>query len=469
MSQENKDVAAYVKGLVDRARAAQQIAESYTQERVDELVLAIAWGMGGTDEVPVELAKMGLEETKLGDYDSKVAKMKGKARGLLHDLKHQKSVGVVEDNKETGLMRIVKPIGVIASLVPSTQPEMHPLVNAMNAIKARDAVIFSPHPSGKKTTFRTVEIMRGILKANGAPEDLLICAEDPTVALSTEIMRQCDLIIATGGTPMVKAAQSVGKPSYGVGAGNATMVVDETADLKDAAQKIKTSKIFDLASGCSCDNTVIIQESVYDEMVKELQAVGAYLATAEEKDKLQKALWPNWPDSHALSRDVVCKPVQTIAKVAEISVPENVQFILVEEQGTGEQYPFSGEKMCLVLTLYKYKEFDQAISMLNSILAYSGSGHSCGIYSHNRDHIMQMALSVKATRMNINLPNSASNTGNWWNKMPVTSSLGCGSWGGNIISENITLKHYMNNTWVISGITPVVPTDEELFGDIMKK
>lgn len=469
MSQENKDMAAYVKGLVDRARAAQQIAESYTQERVDELVLAIAWGMGGKDDVPHELATMAFEETKLGDYDSKVTKMKGKARGLLHDLKKQKSVGVVEDNKETGLMRIVKPIGVIASLVPSTQPEMHPLVNAMNAVKARDAVIFAPHPSGKKTTFRTVEIMRQILKANGAPEDLLICAENPNVALTTEIMRQCDLIIATGGSPMVRAAQSVGKPSYGVGAGNAVMVVDETADLKDAAQKIKTSKIFDLAAGCSCDNSVIIHESVYDAMIKEFQAVGAFLATADDKAKIQKALWPNWPADHVLNRDVVCKPVQTIASVAGISVPENTQFILVEEQITGKGSPFAGEKMCLVLTIYKYKDFDQAIDMLNANLDYSGSGHSCGIYSHDRGHIMQMALSVKATRMNINLPNSASNTGNWWNKMPVTSSLGCGSWGGNIISENIALKHYMNNTWVISGITPVVPTDEELFGDIMKK
>ena len=469
MNQEHTEMVAYVKGLVGRARAAQRIAESYTQERVDELVLALAWGMGGKDDVPNELAQMALEETRLGDHDSKVVKMKSKARGLLNDLKGQKSVGVVEDNKETGLMRIVKPIGVIASLVPSTQPEMHPLVNAMNAVKARDAVIFSPHPSGKRTTFRAVELMRKILKDNGAPEDLLICAENPTVALSSEIMRQCDLIIATGGTPMVRAAQSVGKPAYGVGAGNATMVVDETADLKDAAEKIKISKMFDLASGCSCDNAVIIQEGVYDAMIREFQAVGAYLATPQEKEKLQKALWPNWPNDYALNREIVCKPVQTIAKVAGISVPENTQFILVEEQGTGENYPFAGEKMSLVLTVYKYGDFDQAVAMLNANLAYSGSGHSCGIYSHNRDHIMRMALSAKATRVNINLPNSASNTGNWWNRMPVTSSLGCGSWGGNIISENLCLKHYLNNTWVISGVTPVIPTDEELFGDIMKR
>ena len=465
----SQNVVDYVAGLVERARKAQKIAEGFSQEQVDKLVTAIAWGMGGNEEIPNDLATMALEETKLGDHASKVIKVKSKSRGLLWDLKKQKSVGVIEDNKETGLMRIAKPIGVIASLVPSTQPEMHPLVNAMNAVKARDAVVFAPHPRGKKTTFQCVEYMRAILKANGAPEDLLVCAENPTVDMTTEIMKQCDLVIATGGSPMVKAAQSVGKPSYGVGAGNAIMVVDETADLKDAAQKIKISKTFDLASGCSCDNSVIVQEGVYDQLIKEFQAVGAYVATPAEKEKLQKAMWPNWPNDHALSRDVVCKPVAAIAKAAGISVPEHTQFIIVEESVPGGKSPFAGEKMCLVLTLYKYKGFDQAISILNENLAYSGAGHSCGLYSTKRENLQRLALETYTTRVNYNLPNSASNTGNWFNKMPVTSSLGCGSWGGNIISENVALKHYMNTTWVISGITPMVPTDEEIFGDIMKK
>ena len=267
---------------------------------------------------------------------------------------------------------------------------------------------------------------------------------------------------------MVKAAHSMGRPAYGVGAGNAIMIVDETADIKDAAQKIKTSKIFDLAAGCSCDNSIIVQESVYDEMLVAFKEVGAYLATPEEKVKLQKAIWPQWPESHALNREVVCKPVQTIAQVAGIEVPEGTSFILVEEEGTGEAFPFAGEKMCLVLTLYKYGEFDEAIRMLNENMAYSGAGHSCGIYSTNQEHMRELALKSYTTRVNINLPNSASNTGNWFNSMPVTSSLGCGSWGGNIISENISLKHYLNTTWVISAIQRHIPTDEELFGEYMK-
>jgi sulfoacetaldehyde dehydrogenase len=388
---------------------------------------------------------------------------------MLAALKGEKSVGVVEVSKATGLTRIVKPVGVIASLVPSTQPEMHPLVQSMNSVKARDAIIFSPHPGGKKTTFRTVEILRSIIKSCGAPEDLLICAENPTVEMSQEIMRQCDIIMATGGSPMVRAAHSVGKPAYGVGAGNAIMVVDETADLKDAAEKIKASKIFDLAAGCSCDNGVIIHESVYAKMLEEFKKVGAHLAGPAEKEKLQKALWPNWPADHVLNRKIIAKPVKTIAEVAGLAIPEDTSFILVEESEIGEKTPFAGEKMCLVISAWKYKDFGEAIKILNANQAYSGAGHSCGIFSKNDENVRRLALETYTTRVNINLPNSASNTGNWWNKMPATSSLGCGSWGGNIISENLALKHYMNNTWLISAIEPVVPTDEELFGDLLKK
>ncbi|MCD8140295.1 MAG: aldehyde dehydrogenase family protein [Planctomycetaceae bacterium] len=469
MSQENSNTVEYVAGLVARARTAQKIAEKFSQEQVDKLVLAIAYEFGIKEGVVEELGAMAVEETKLGDYPSKLSKVRGKARALLYELKKQKSVGIVEENAETGLTRIVKPVGVIASLVPSTQPEMHPMIQAMNAVKARDAIIFCPHPGGKKTTWRAVEVLRGVLKANGAPEDLTICVENISVEKTTEVMRQCDLIMATGGGPMVRAAHSVGKPAYGVGAGNATMIVDETADLKEAAEKIKISKTFDLAAGCSCDNAVIIQAGVYDRMLEEFKKVGAYLASADEKAKLQKAMWPNWPEDHILNRKIVAKPTATIAEVAGITIPADTSIILVEEDKVGAATPFAGEKMSLVLTVYKYDTFDQAIAILNANLAYSGAGHSCGIFTKNPEHVNRLALETYTTRVNVNNPNSASNTGNWWNKMPATSSLGCGSWGGNIISENLTLKHYMNNTWVIRAIPAAIPTDEELFGDLLKK
>lgn len=468
-SQSHEQVVAYVAGLVERARAAQKIAAGYTQEKVDELVTAITWETAGKNAICDELAKMALEETKLGDYNSKVIKVQKKCRGLLRDLKLQKSVGVVEEDTKKGLIRIAKPVGVIGALVPSTQPEMSPIMQAMCSVKARDAIIFAPHPRGKKTTMRTAAIMRDILKKFGAPEDLIICVENPTVDISNEVMRQCDLVIATGGQPMVRAAYSSGTPAFGVGAGNSVIVIDETADFALAAKNIRSSKCFDLAAGCSCDNSLVIQKDVYEKALDALKAEGAYLATPEQKAKLQKAIWPNWPNDHVINRDIVASPISNIAKLAGIEVPEGTTFILVEDEGSGIEHPFSGEKMCLVTAVYKYDKFEEAIAIVNANQAYSGAGHSCGIQSNNPDHILALSLETFTTRVVVNQPQAATNTGDWCNGMPFTSSLGCGTWGGNIASENIVLKHFMNNTWVIRPIPAVVPTEEELFGDFITK
>ena len=475
MSVQNKDmnqqdVVQYVTGLMQRAKKAQRIAEGFTQEQVDELATVIAWEIAGNDDVVAELAELALKETRLGDYNSKVAKVKKKVRGVLRDIKHEKTVGVIEENKEKGLIKIAKPAGVIGALVPSTQPEMSPILQALCSIKARDAIVFAPHPRGKKTTLRTTEIMRATLIKYGAPEDLIICAENPTVQMSQEIMKQCDLIMATGGQLMVKAAYSSGIPAYGVGAGNANIVIDETADIKDAAHKIMLSKTFDLSAGCSCDNSLIIHESIYKEMISALKSEGGYLATtAEEKERLKKAIWPNWPADHVINRDVVASHVENIANIAGLSIGKDRKFVLVEESGSGADYPFSGEKMCLVIAVYKYKKFADAIRIVNENQAYSGAGHSCGIYSKSKEHIMQLALQTHTVRVVVNQPQSYTNTGDWTCGMPFTGSLGCGTWGGNIASENIVLKHYLNTTWVISPICSSIPTDEELFGDLKKR
>jgi len=470
MKLSQEEITEYVSGLVARARKAQETAAGYSQEQVDRLVRAMCYNISGKPEIIEELAKLAYEETKMGDVASKIAKMSGKPKGVLYEILQQKSVGVVEEDWERGLVKLAKPVGVIAALVPSTQPEMIPLIKGMFAVKSRNAVIFSPHPRGKKTTYRTVELLRGVLKRYGAPEDLLVCAEPEyiSVALSNEIMKQCDLIMATGGSPMVKAAYSSGTPAYGVGAGNACIVVDETADLKDAAAKIKASKVFDQAAGCSCDNSVIIQKDVYHDMIRELEAVGAYLCTAEEKEKLRKAIWPNWPKDHVLNRDVVARPVEEIMRIAGIEAPEGCSFLLVEEEGSGPDFPFSGEKLCLVIAVYKYGAFQEAIDRVNANHAYSGSGHSCGIYSTNDERILEYALKTKTARVAVRLPQSSVNGGNWNCGMPFTGSLGCGTWGGNIASENIVLKHYLNTTWVIRPVTRTPPTDEALFGDVIE-
>ncbi len=467
---ENKTEAyVEVKELVDRAKAAAKIAENFTQETCDELAAAITWEFVSDEKMVKELAEFSYNECELGDIPSKIAKVQGKIRGVYYDVKNTKTVGIVEEIPEKGLVRMSKPIGVIGSLVPSTQGEMHPILQAVNAVKARDAVIFSPHPRAKKTTEKVTNILREIMKRYDVPEDLFTCIANPSVEKTDILMQLCDQVIATGGGPMVKAAYSSGTPAYGVGAGNAYIYIDDSADLADAAKKIKISKTFDLAAGCSCDNGIVIHESVYDKMMAEFKNVGAYLCNADEKEKVQKAIWPNWPADHALSRYIVASSAQNIAKLAEISVPEDTSMIFVEEDKLGEITPFAGEKLCLVVTIYKAKDLDDAINIVNTNQAYSGAGHSCGIYSNTPANIEKYADSTYTTRVVVNQPQATTNTGSWTSGMPYTSSLGCGTWGGNVCSENISLKHYLNNTWVIREIPNYQPTDEELFAGFTPK
>lgn len=463
MKQNDQDPVKEISDLIARARAAQRIAERFSQEKVDELAGAITYEIAANDTLVQELAEYSFDECKLGDVPSKVAKVAVKCRGVYYDVKDVKTVGIVEEIPERGLRRLSKPVGVIGSLVPSTQAEMHPLIQAIFAVKARDAVVFSPHPRSKRTAKKTVDLIRGVMKRYDAPEDLFISIEEPSIPKTNELMKQCDLVMATGGAPMVKAAYSSGTPAFGVGAGNSVIVIDKTADLADAAEKILASKVFDLAAGCSCDNNVVIDESVYDAMLREFKKVGAHLVDEKEKEKVQKALWPEWPANHVINRDIVASPIENITAIAGIEVPEGTKMLLVEETLTGEATPFAGEKMSLVTSVYKSKNIDDAIRIINENHAYSGAGHSCGIYSATENHIEKVAKETYTTRVVVNLPQAATNTGSWVSGMPFTSSLGCGTWGGNVASENIALKHYMNNTWVISEIPNRKPTDEELF------
>lgn len=459
---------AYVTGLVKRAHAAQKVADGFTQEYVDKLTREIGWALVQPETVN-KIAKFCLEETRMGTYEAKQNKLFNKVRGVLNDINPLKSVGVIEENKELGIRRLGKPVGVIGSLIPTTQPELCPATQAMLTVKARDAIVFSPHPRSQKTTLMVTEVIRQVLKKNGAPEDLVICIEKPTMTKSQELMRQADMVIATGGAGMVKAAYSSGTPAYGVGVGNAVVVIDETADLKQAARNVHISKVFDYASGCSCDNSIVVQESIYDEFMECLKAEGAFMTKKSDYEKMRKALWPEWPENHQLNRDIVTQPAKRIAEIAGIEgVTDKTTMILVEEDGYGFEHPFSGEKLCVVLTVFKYKEFQEAIDIVNGIHDYMGAGHSCGIQTKNDDHAMQLALNTHTTRVMINQAQSGANGGSWTNGMPFTGSLGCGTWGGNIVSENITLKHFLNNTWVATAIPSRQPSDEEIFGDAMK-
>lgn len=452
----------YVAELIERARKAQEKAESFTQEEVRRIAKSIGWL--ALNRAP-EWAKVNFAETGMGDVQSKINRTQARARGMARDLSDAKTVGVIEVDEVKQLVKIAKPAGVVGALIPTTVPMGVVFIGAMNAIMGRNAMICSPHPRAKNSTLLAVNDIRNLFKKMGIPEDLLICIEEPSIAKTNELMAQCDLIIATGGAGMVKAAYSSGTPAFGVGAGNVVVVIDETADLQDAADKIAEAQLNDLAIGCSTENSAAVQKTVYDDALQAMIKAGAYVCNAEEKEKLQKTLWVN---GH-LNPEVICKPATYIAEKAGFSIPADRTWIIVEETGFGPEYPFSGEKLSVVVTLYKYDTFDDAIALVNSIQNYSGAGHSCGIHSFDDERILKYALATKTCRVAVRMPVGKSNAGNWNNGMPFTINLGCGTWGGNITSENVTYKNYINTTWVAREIPNfVVPTDEELFGAVMQ-
>ncbi len=447
--------------MLARARAAMAEIEDWDQDRLDRLSQAIAW-YAGNEKTFTRLAQQGVDESGIGDREGRPAK-RFKIHMVLRDVLRTPSTGIVEVDEEKGLVKYAKPAGVIASLIPMTNPAMTPPVTGVSAANARNAVIFSPHPRTAHTTFEMVEVMRAACRAAGAPEDLFQSIRKPSIPLTQHLMEICDLTLATGGKPMVKAAYSSGRPAYGVGAGNSSIVIDETADLDIAAKNTRISKTSDFGSGCSADGNIIIQRSVYDEMIKALEAEGGYLCSDEEKAMLEAAMWDE--KGSRTFPTIACPPQQT-AKVAGFSIPEDRKFLMVENQGQiGPQHKFSKEKLTTLMALYHFETFDDALETVSQIYNTGGKGHSCGIYSHNDDHIDRLARLAPVSRMMVRQPQSKANAGAWTNGMPMTSSLGCGIWGGNITNENVTMKHMMNYTWVSRPIPEDRPSEPDLFGE----
>ncbi len=456
-SPEAQEVAA----LVARSRAAQAEIANYTQAQVDRLIRGMVWAVANESTAEM-IAQHTVDETQLGNYDGKYLKIFRKTRATLMDIINDKSVGVIEEDKARNLIKIAKPVGVIGALSPSTNPEATPVIKAISAVKGRNSIIVCPHPRAKITNRIICDLMRDALVKMGAPADLVIPIETPSVEKTNEVMRQCDRILATGGTPMVKAAYSSGTPALGVGVGNAVITVDETANLDDAAEKIRISKTLDLAASCSSDNSVILLDGIYDAMLEKLVHQGGYIVTDEEKSQLEKVIWV---DGH-INANAVAQPAEKIAGMAGFGVPEGKVFFIVPETGYGPDYPFSGEKMTVTMALYRAKDIDEAIALTNSIQSYQGQGHSCGIYSQSDANVLKLAMGTKTSRVMVNQPQSASNSGYLWNGMRQTFSLGCGSWGGNGTNNNITWADLVNITWVSKPLAQVktLPSDEELFG-----
>jgi sulfoacetaldehyde dehydrogenase len=453
-----------IRGLIDRSRAAQAQIENYSQEQVDVLIRAMVWAVARPG-VAEEIARFAVEETQLGNYDGKYLKIHRKTRATLMDIIDDRSVGIIEELPERNIVKIAKPMGVIGALCPSTNPEATPVIKAISAVKGRNSIILAPHPRAKRTNKMICDLMREALVRFGAPADLVIAIEEPSLESTNELMRQCDRVLATGGGAMVKAAYSSGTPALGVGVGNAVITVDETADLEDAAEKIRISKTLDLAASCSSDNAVLLVDAIYEQMLEKLLHQGGHLLNEEEKARLQNTIWH---DGH-LNTAIVAQPAEKIAAMAGIELPEGKQFFIVPETGWGPEYPFSGEKLSVVMALYRVEDIDDAIRHTNGIQAYQGQGHSCGIYSSSDENVMKLANATRTSRVMVNQPQAASNSGNLWNGMRQTFSLGCGSWGGNGTNNNITWRDLINETWVSKPLktTKQLPTDEELFGPVM--
>jgi sulfoacetaldehyde dehydrogenase len=446
--------------VVARARAAQAEVADYTADQVEELTTAVAYAVARKDRSE-QLARLAVDEAGFGNYDDKVTKIQRRVLGVLFDLRATPTVGVVSRDPERGITRIAKPVGVVAALIPTTGPDATPPVKALFALAGRNAVVFAAHPRSRRTTEAVVEYMRAACEQVGAPADLIQTLPEAKIAATQELMQQADLIVATGGAAMVKSAYSSGTPAFGVGVGNAVHVVDETADLVDAADAITVAKVFDYATSCLADNSVVINDAVYDELLANLTARGGYLCTPEQKQALQGVMWPG--DSHIPAVEVIAKSATHIAELAGISVPSDTTFLIVEEDGVGPEHPFSGEKLSVVLALYRYSGgIAAAVDQVNAITAYQGLGHTCGIHTSTPEHVDALAMRTRTARVMVN-QNLNEGAGSARNGLPFTLSLSCGTWGGTITTENVNARHFVNLTWVSEPITPRAIDPEVLF------
>ena len=454
-----------IKALYQRARKAFEEVEFWPQKKVDEMVAAVGWEWQKPQTAKV-LARLAVDESGIGVYEDKVAKIQSKTRGTMRDLIGQKTCGLIRQDKKKGLRIYAKPMGVIANVVPCTNPESTVCCIGLSILKTRNAMVASPHPRTQGSTYLTVEHGRKALAKIGAPVDLLQCIQETSREKTSELMAGCDFAIATGGAALVRVVYEAGKPCHTVGAGNVVSIVDETADLKAAAAKIVKSKTANNSASCSSENAVAIEATVYDDMLDALKAEGGYLCSTEEREKLRKYMWP---DGKTLNRDIVAKPVAFIAQNAGIAIPQRTRFLLVIGEKAGPQDRFSGEKISLVLTVWKWTDFSEMVERMKLMHKFSGEGHSASIHSERDDRKVELALKANVGRVNCNMPHAAANSGSWFNGQPTTDSLGCGTWAGNMTSDNIDWRHFLNYTWLSEPIPEHIPSDEELFGNYLKK
>ena len=464
---DNDALTAEIDQVMDRARAAQAEFETYDQQGVDQVVAALGWAIVNPEHNQV-LSEMAVRDTGLGNVKDKIIKNRRKTMGLLRDLNGAPSVGVIATYPEKGLVEIARPVGVVGAIVPSTNPAATPTNKTINAIKGRNAIVLAPSPKGESTCVALLEYMHAELDRVGAPRDLVQKLPSPISKAGTaQLMQSVDLIVATGSQNNVRGAYSSGTPAVGVGAGNVVSIIDETADVAAAAQKIVTSKSFDNATSCSSENNLIVVAENYDRAIKALADNQAVLLEPEDQALLQSQLW----QGGRLNQGLIAREAHNIARLAGLKTPgaDQARVLLVQEDQYGSDHPFSGEKLSPVLTVYKARDFEHATEIARGIMDYQGKGHSLSIHTNNDNRPMEIGLNMPVCRVIVNQIHCYATGGSFDNGLPFSLSMGCGSWGGNSISENMNYRHYLNITRISRSIAPNEPSEEDLFGAYWKQ
>ncbi|MCC6379286.1 MAG: aldehyde dehydrogenase family protein [Burkholderiales bacterium] len=459
-----------VAALVARARAAQRVIDGCDQARADELAVAAGWAIVEPSRNRA-LAELAVRDTGLGDVADKVAKNRRKTMGLLRDLAGAKSAGVIAEHPERGIVEIARPVGVVAAITPSTNPGATPANNIVNALKGRNAIVLAPSPKGASTLALLLEFVHAELGAIGAPRDLVLSLPSPVTREHTgELMRQADLVVATGSANNVRAAYASGTPALGVGAGNVAAIVDETADVAAAAARIARSKTFDHATSCSSENSVVAVAAVADALVAAFAREGGVLLDREETARLRATMFPEG----RLSPQVVAQPAAAIAALAGLVRPEvaGAKFLIVETEGVGPAHPFSGEKLSPVLALCRAADFAAAAKRVAAIYGYQGAGHSVGLHTTRPERATDLGLTLPVSRVIVNQVHCFATGGSYDNALPFSLSMGCGTWGRNGFSDNLNYRHFLNITRVVMPLSPDrvrEPTEDELFGDYRRR
>lgn len=428
--------------IIDRVKSAQEVLATYNQEQVDRIFEAVAIA-ANKNRIP--LAKMAVAETGMGIVEDKVIKNHFAAEEIYNKYRHARTCGVIERDATNGLTKVAEPLGVIAGVIPTTNPTSTVIFKTLIALKTRNGIIFSPHPRAKKCTIETAKILQEAAVAAGVPKNIIGWIEEPSIDLTQHLMSHegISMILATGGPGMVKSAYSSGKPALGVGAGNTPAIIDETADIKMAVSSVLMSKTFDNGMICASEQSIIVHKDVYDEVKKELEYRGAYILNKKEKEKVAKTIIQNGK----LNAAIVGQPAFKIAELAGVKVPENTKVLVGEVEKIGVEEEFSYEKLSPVLAMYKVDTFEDAVSDAAELIHFAGRGHTSVLYTaeHNADRITHFSNMLDTGRILINTPASQGGIGDLYNfRLDPSLTLGCGSWGGNAASENVGVKHLIN-------------------------